>query len=152
PPLPVLHGITTAPVFTADGALHTEPGYHPGSKLFYAATPGLVIPPVEANPSQEARERAKALILEDLLGEVCFVGGRDLSGKMLDCPERAHAVALLLHRFVRPMIDGRTPLHLIEKPAPGTGAGLLADVLAYPALGHWPAKMAEGGNEDEWRK
>jgi hypothetical protein len=55
---------------------------------------------------------ARGLIVDDLLGEFPFTSPA----------ERAHAVALLLLGFLRAMIDGPTPLHLIEKPAPGTGA------------------------------
>jgi putative DNA primase/helicase len=39
-------------------------------------------------------------------------------------------VALLLLGFLRGMIDGPTPLHLIEKPTPGTGATLMVDAIA----------------------
>ena len=61
-------------------------------------------------------------------------------------------MALLLLPFVRELIEGPTPLHLIEKPTPGTGAGLLSDVLTYPFLGQTVSVMAEGGDDDEWRK
>jgi hypothetical protein len=50
------------------------------------------------------------------------------------------------------MINGAVPLHLIEKPAPGTGATLLIEQLLYPALGRPVSAMSEGRNEDEWRK
>ena len=36
----------------------------------------------------------------------------------------------MLLPFVRELIDGPTPLHLIEKPTPGTGGTLLATVAA----------------------
>ena len=61
-------------------------------------------------------------------------------------------MGLLLLPFVRPMIDGATPLHIIEKPTPGTGASLLVDVLMYPATGRPAVAMTEGRSEDEWRK
>ncbi len=86
--------------------------------------------------------RARSLILDDLLDGFPFVGE----------PERAHAVALLVLPFVRALIGGPTPLHLIEKPMPGTGASLLADALTFPATGRPPAVMTEGRDEDEWRK
>ncbi len=54
--------------------------------------------------------------------------------------------------FVRDLIYGPTPLHLIEKPSPGTGASLLADVLTFPAIGRTAPVMTEARNEDEWRK
>jgi hypothetical protein len=49
--------------------------------------------------------------------------------------DRAVAWAVLLLPFVRPMIDGPTPLHLIAAPSRGTGKTLLAQTLMVPALG-----------------
>jgi hypothetical protein len=66
--------------------------------------------------------------------------------------ESANAIALMLLPFARELIEGPTPLHLIEKPSPGTGASLLAEVLAYPSTGQSLAIFTEARNEDEWRK
>jgi hypothetical protein len=142
PPLPVLARIVAAPVFAADGRLMSEQGYHADAQTYYAPAPKLIIPPVPEHPSAADVARARSLLCDDLLGEFPFVGEA----------ERAHAVALLLLPFVRDLINGRTPLHLIEKPAPGTGAGLLVRALTLPALGRPPAMMTEGRDEDEWRK
>lgn len=40
----------------------------------------------------------------------------------------------MLNPFVRDLIDGPTPLHLIEAPVAGTGKGLLASIAMLPAL------------------
>jgi hypothetical protein len=141
-PLPILRGIVSAPVFSAEGVLQTAPGFHESTGLFYAPTDGFVLPPVSDSPSTGDVARAKALILDDLLGDFPFVSDS----------ERAHAVALFLLPFVRPMIAGATPLHLIEKPTPGTGATLLVDALTDPASGQPAAAMTEGRCEEEWRK
>ena len=77
-----------------------------------------------------------------MLGEFPFTGEA----------ERAHALALLLLPFVRPMIAGPTPLHLIEKPAPGTGATLMVDAISVVTTGVGASVMVEGRDEDEWRK
>ena len=67
--------------------------------------------------------------------------------------ELAHAVALFLLPFAREIIgNGATPIHLVEKPSPGTGATLMVDCLAYAAIGRPIAAMTEGRDEDEWRK
>jgi hypothetical protein len=66
--------------------------------------------------------------------------------------DRAHSVALLLLPFVRSMIDGPTPLHLIEKPSPGTGGTLLIQALAMVATGSEASIMTEARDEEEWRK
>jgi hypothetical protein len=85
---------------------------------------------------------ARSLLLDDLLGDFPFTSEA----------ERAHALALLLLPFVRPLIEGPTPLHLVEKPMPGTGATLLVDAIAVVATGHSASIMTEGRDEEEWRK
>ena len=104
----------------------TAPGYHAASRTYYAPRPGAApVPPIPAAPAGADVARAKALLLDELLVDFPFTGDS----------ERAHAVALLLLPFLRGMIDGPTPLHLIEKPTVGTGATLLAEALVYPAPG-----------------
>ena len=68
---------------------------------------------------------AKAWLFHELLGDFPFA----------DQPSRAHAAALLLEPFVRPMIKGGTPLYLIDAPTRGSGKGLLADVACLLATG-----------------
>ncbi len=141
-PLPVLIGIAEAPTFASDGTLHSTPGYHITARMLYAPAPGFNVPDVPAKPTAEDIARARSLILDDLIEGFPFTGDA----------ERAHAVALYLLPFVRSLIDGPTPLHLIEKPTAGTGASLMVDALAFAAIGASPGVMTEGRDEDEWRK
>ena len=85
---------------------------------------------------------ARSLLLDDLLGDFPFTGEA----------ERAHALALLLVGFVRAIIDGPTPLHLVEKPTQGTGATLMVDVMSVVAIGCRASVMVEGSDDEEWRK
>ncbi len=142
PALPVLGGIVTAPVFGRGGVLLTTPGYHPDARLLYCPAPGFQLPAVPDRPSPQEITAARTLLIDDLLGDFPFVSEA----------ERAHVLALLLLGFVRPMISGPTPLHLIEKPTPGTGATLMVDAVATILTGSGAAVMAEGRDEDEWRK
>jgi hypothetical protein len=142
PGLPVLSGIVTTPVFGHSGTLLTTPGYHHDARLFYQPTHGFDLPALSDRPSTSEIISARDLILEDLMADFPFTGPA----------ERAHAIALLLLGFLRPMIDGPTPLHVIEKPAPGTGATLLVEVIATLITGKSPSVMTEGPNEEEWRK
>lgn len=142
PALPVLSGIVTAPAFGRSGVLLTTAGYHPDARLLYHPMPGFVLGSVAERPTAEAIAAARSLLLDDLLGDFPFVG----------TAERAHALALLLLGFVRAMIDGPTPLHLIEKPTPGTGATLMVDAIATVLTGAGAPVMTEGRDEDEWRK
>ena len=140
PPLPVLRGITTAPQLREDGTI-TPPGYDAESGNYYAAD-DLEIIRLDHDPTQAEIEAARRLIVEEMLGDFPFASDAD----------RAHAVALLVLPFVRGLIRGPTSLHLIEKPAPGTGATLLSEVLSLPAVGSPIGLMVEGRDDDEWRK
>jgi len=142
PGLPVLAGIVGTPVFGRGGTLLTEPGYHPDARLLYRPAPGFAVPPVPERPTAAEITVARTLLLDDLLGDFPFVGAA----------ERAHALALLLLGFLRAMVDGPTPLHLIEKPTPGTGATLMVDAIATILTGAGASVMTEGRDDEEWRK
>ena len=142
PALPVLTGIVNTPVFGRSGTLITTPGYHPDARLLYVPAPGFTVPEIRARPAAEDIAAARRLICEDLLGDFPFTGEA----------ERAHVVALLLLGFLRGMIDGPTPLHLIEKPTPGTGATLMVDAIATILTGTGASVMTEGRDDEEWRK
>ena len=141
-PLPILTSIVEAPTFAPDGTLHNTPGYHAVAQSLYAPAIGFSVSHVPPKPTAHDIARARTLILDHLIGDFPFTGDA----------ERAHAVALFLLPFVRRLIDGPTPLHLIEKPTAGTGASLLVDALTYAAIGDSPGVMTEGRDEDEWRK
>jgi putative DNA primase/helicase len=142
PGLPVLVGIVSAPVFGRHGRLLTTPGYHPDARLLYCPAPGFEVPAIPERPSAAEIAAARQLICDDLLGDFPFVSEA----------ERAHAVALLLLGFLRSMVDGPTPLHLIEKPTPGTGATLMVDAIATILTGAGASVMTEGRDDEEWRK
>lgn len=140
--VPLISRITRCPVILPDGAMVSTPGYHAGARVYYDPRPGLVVPLVLDQPTAEQIGTARALILDELLGEFPFVSDAD----------RAHAVALLLLPFARELIAGPTPLHLIEAPTPGSGKTLLASVLLRPALGTDATPITEGRDDAEWQK
>lgn len=142
PPLPRLERIVTVPVFAPSGRLRLIPGYDQDGGTYFAPPPDLAVPPIPEHPTPAEIGAAARFLLGDLLGEFPFVG----------LPEAAHALALLLLPFVRELVPGPTPLHLIEASTPGTGKTLLAELGCLPSLGHAPPAMAEGRDDDEWRK
>lgn len=141
-PVPFLNRIITAPGFTADGRLLDAPGYDAASGILYAPPAGLGIPPVPDKPDDGDVARARGLLLEEMLVDFPFTSDAD----------RAAAVATLLGAFARGLIAGSTPLMMIEKPAPRTGAGLLIDSIAGVVLGRDATKTPETRNDEEWRK
>jgi hypothetical protein len=141
-PVPVVERIVEVPVFSPDGAIQTAPGYHSGSRTFYAPRPGFELPAVSQFPTVAEVEAARRLLIEDLLGDFPFVSAADL----------AHAVAALLLPFARAMFDGPTPLHLISAPVRGTGKSLLARSICFLPLGVEVPVQTEARSEEEWRK
>jgi hypothetical protein len=141
--LPRLERVVTTPVFTAEGTLIQEPGYHPASGIYYLPEPALSIPRVCDIPTRDEMEHAKRLIFDELLVDF----------PLEDDTSRAHALCLLLERFARAMIDGNTPLYAIDAPAQGSGKGLLMQVLLTPACGRDGASsLSPTQYDEEWRK
>ncbi len=141
-PLPTLLRVVEVPILAPDGTLQTTPGYHPESRTYYEPAAGFTLSPVPTHPTATEIARARDLILDDLLGEFPFTSEA----------ERANAFALFLDPYVRDVIDGPTPLRLIEAPTPGSGKSLLADVLTRPAIGRQVGMMPGANDDDEWRK
>jgi hypothetical protein len=142
PPLPILTRIVQAPIVAADGSIQTTPGYSAASRTFFAPEPGLRVPDVSPVPSAAEVEKAKCVLLSELIGEFPFASETDT----------AHALAALLLPFARELINGPTPIHDIEAPGPGTGKTLLVHALTVPAMGKPATAMTEGKDDDEWRK
>jgi len=140
--LPVLRGVVRSPILTEEGIIVT-PGYDAATGLYYAPGPGLEgMPPVPDQPAAEDVAEAKRLLLEELLGDFPFDSQAS----------RAAAMAMLLTPFLRELIDGLTPLFLVDKPTPGAGATLLATVAATVATGEPPSYLSPREGEEEWRK
>ena len=118
--LPQLESIVTTPVFDAAGNLVQSPGYHREARLWHHRPRGFEPAEVPLHPSNSQVAKARALLLDDLLTDFPFAASSDC----------AHAVAALLLPFVRRLIQGPTPLHLVEAPTPGTGKTLLAETIS----------------------
>jgi Bifunctional DNA primase/polymerase, N-terminal len=136
---PPLRGITEVPTFRPDGTLHGTPGYDPATGLYFQPASGVEVPAVPSHPSATEIAHARALILEELLGDFPFVGDHG----------KAHALGLALLPFARSLIDGPTPLHVIDAPVQGSGKGKLARVLlrlgraSQPITTPWPRREEE---------
>jgi hypothetical protein len=140
--MPLLEMVMECPTFSRSGELIATPGYHWGAQVLYQPSQDLALPPIPTRPTGEDIERAQALLLYELLGDFPFA----------DAASRVHALAALLLPFVRQMIDGPTPLFLIDAPTEGTGKTLLTQCLSLVATGHPVEAMAEAVGGEEWRK
>jgi len=142
PHLPILEGVISTPVFGMCGNLITAEGYHAEDRLWMAAGGGLALGEVPAMPGADEIAAARDLFFEDLLVNFPFV----------DVSDRAHAVAAMILPFIRRMISGPTPMHLIEAPTMGSGKGLLANLISILATGAACDSRTLPESEDEIRK
>ncbi len=140
--LPPLEAIVATPVFDSEGRLVSTPGYHREARLWLHRAPDLDVAEVPKQPADNDVRAARELILDELFVDFPFAAASD----------RAHAVATLILPFVRRMVSGCTPIHLIEAPTPGSGKGLLADIVAIVALGRPCDPTTITRDEDEARK
>ena len=140
--IPAVEMVITTPVFGRDGNLIVEPGLHPDDRLWLEVDPALRVGDIPASPSATEVAAALGLFKNDLLVDFPFATEADF----------AHALAAILQTFVRPLIDGCTPLHLIDSPQPGSGKTLLAKVTTITATGREGEARTLAESEDEIRK
>lgn len=139
-PFPALEEIIRNPTLGRDGRIILSDGYRPDMQA-WVDLGGLKVD-VPACPTEAEVQEAKHLILDELLGEFPFA----------DLASRANTVALGLLMFVRHIIDGCTPQHLVSAPVRGSGKSLLVEALCWVATGVEPDSLTEGRDDDEWRK
>ena len=143
---PPLLGIIESPAICLDGRLVTEPGYDQPTGLYYSPGTGLVLPPIPDDPTPDQVAEATDLIA-GTLADFPFVVEKDGTKA-----SRANAIAALMTPIVRPMIAGRVPLMLFDKPQMGTGASLLAELIVTIATGSSAAMTQAPTIREEWGK
>lgn len=155
---PLLRGLVTSPIFSKDGDLIDQRGYHEGSGLYYSPNHRLHIPPVADKPTAADVDRAKRLLLEETFFDFPL-GGKTRDelmaatfGDAPPVPAVANLMALQLLGFARELIAGPTPGHLLTKPQPGTGASLATELVTIIAQGRAAESEKLPSNDDEMTK
>jgi len=140
---PALESVTESPLLRPDGSVLSMPGYDSMTRVFYAPSPSLRVPPMTVEPS--ASDVATACeLLDEVLEGFPFV----------DAASRANAYAMLLTPIIRRAITGNVPVALVDAPQAGTGKSLLAEIVALIHTGSDAAMQPSParGDESEWRK
>ncbi len=140
-PLPPLDRVVTTPIVLEDGRFHTIPGYNAFSRVYYAPPDGFVLPEIPAQPTDADIVSARHTV-EDVWAEFPFVGPAD----------RANFLAAAVTFIARELFTGPSPLHLLTKPAHGTGATLAIEALTLLVTGAAPAVFSPSNSDDEMRK
>jgi DNA primase len=142
PTVPTVEMVITTPVFGRGGQLLDEPGLHEQDRLWLETHACLDVGDIPQTPTAEEITAARSLFMEDLLVDFPFA----------DEADRAHALAAILLPFVRRMIDGFTPLHVVEAPSVGSGKGLLCNLISTVVTGKSCESRTLPESEDEVRK
>jgi hypothetical protein len=132
-------GIVTSPVMRADGSIHNWPGYDPETRTYYAGGLRLDIP---EKPTKEDAAECAQYILNEVLCDFPFA----------DEASKANVLAALLTVVTKNLVNGNTPLGLVDKPQAGTGASLIAEIIAEIATGNGACMETCPESDEEWRK
>lgn len=137
--LPVIEGVSSVPMFLPCGALWAKDGYCSDLRTFFYGMAGLG--EIGTGVAGDVREAVR-FFREEVYANFPFSSPNEF----------AHVLATLLLPFVRHLVKGATPIHLIEANGPGSGKTLLAEVNTTIATGSIPGLIAPAGDEEEMRK
>lgn len=166
--LPRVRSVATTPVFSPDGTLQVEGGYVPSMETYLVVDKADWLPVAAPVSTDDLRTAWWWMIeaIRDFPFTDDFNGEDDLPIKLSELDEdnfplpnlergassRMNAIALILQTFCRSMIDGPCPAFFIDKAAPGTGAGYLANVASVIATGKTAPTTPMSEHNEEFRK
>lgn len=139
-PFTQLKEVLSHPVFTPEGIMTQETQYYQDIAA-YVDTRCLEYN-VPEKPTKEMMEAAKDFLADELLHDFPFA----------EEASKAHAMAYGFLPFIRRMIDGPTPPHLVTATVERTGKSLLIECIGQAALGKMPPMMTEKKQNEEWAK
>jgi hypothetical protein len=155
--LPVLNGVTTAPILAADGSILGRNGYDKGTGLWCDA---VEIPPMPPMPlAAAALKRLRATFLTFPFADAPRVWDETLGVEVVDVelpPGRDESAFLagLMTAVCRPSLWLAPGLLLVapQLSGSGTGKGLLARAVSTIAFGQAPWAFTIGHDREELEK
>jgi hypothetical protein len=140
-PFRYLDAVVETPTIRPDGTILDVAGWDEDTGILYEPIEGQRWPGVPDRPSRRDAEEAVVTLL-DPVRDFPFVADTDKSAYL----------AAVLTLLGRQRIEGPVPLFAIRAPAPGTGKGLLAQVIGIIGTGRIPPAMTMSYEGDELRK
>lgn len=134
-----LQVITRVPVLSKSGKIHNSRGYDVETGVLM--TTDYSIDGVPDKPTQQDIDDARNFLL-DMVCDFPFVDQSDI----------AHFMSFMIQPFIRPIINGPTPLYMIDKPKQGTGATLLCKIVGVIKTGQDLGLSTWPKSEDEVQK
>ena len=140
--LPQVDTVITTPVFGKDGGLIDAPGLHADDYLWLHLDQRLRLGEIPKSPTKEDVRAALSLFFDELFVDFPFATESD----------RAHMLSAVLLPFARRLIQGNTPLHVVESPTIGSGKSLLCNLVAIVCTGSESEISTLPTQEEEVRK
>lgn len=137
---PLLEAIITAPTIRADGKIIARPGYNTETGLFLD-THGIEFPAVKEQANIDDA-RAALRRLEEPFADFPFASAH----------HRSAAIAGALTVTSRACVQGCVPLFPSRSHTPGSGKGLLVDVIATIGTGRYALRWPQVEDPEEERK
>ena len=134
-PFPYLTGVIEAPTLRPDGTVLETPGYDEAMGLLY-------VPSTDYHPGPTVTAAEAKAALLDPVCDFPFVNPNS----------RAAYVAAVLSIVARHAILGPVPAFAIRAPTPGSGKGLLSQIISHIGTSRDPAVTTYPGDETEMRK
>ncbi len=137
-PFPRLLSLVNIPALLPGGRLIDKPGFDEASGIYYAETPGLIVPAVPRNPTQAAVQAALALLTE-MQKDALFADRR---------ADLAATLAAVATSVVRSAIDGCVPAFVITAASPRIGKSHTVEGVSLILTGETAEVEAFGTDEE----
>jgi putative DNA primase/helicase len=158
--LPVLNGVTTAPLLSEDGSIRTAHGFDPATGLWCESVPDVALL-VPDNPTRD-QATAALIVVRDAFKTFCFADAKtvtidgvtvvDLS-QQAGVDESSFLVSLLgaVCRASLWLAPGSL-IRAAQHSGSGAGKGKLARCICAVAYGRQPSAVTAGGSKEELEK
>jgi hypothetical protein len=140
PRLRPLRGVTTAPLFRADGSILETPGYDAATGLFFA--PDIAFEPVPERVSVEDMLE----VWKDIRPMLSSVAENSIT------PTLTAFLAALLTPFARCAFDGPAPIFVFDAPTETCAAQRLVDLIGRIVTGRPMLRMEKPATERGFRR
>lgn len=142
---PPLLGISEVPIIHTDGTYLDKSGYDSVSKMYYYSVDNLKLTDNLGWPLEIPNDEKLSLSINTLRELICDFPFDTLASK-------SNALAAMILPFVRSLIDGPTPLAIIDKPQARTGASLFIELVSMIATGRNASMIVAPKDDENWTK
>jgi len=138
---PPVDGVFSWPILSPSGNLCVAPGYDSHTRLIYVTSAGFKLPVVPELPGGEQLARAVSILRETFIN---FPFAEEASF--------ANTIGAALTIALRPAINGRVLMFVVDSPVRGTGKTLLAQAVNLCVTGELVGLTPDCKDDAEWSK